>query len=438
MTTGLSVPGTVTLPHQVRRMVGPAGSSPTVVVDPVNPPCTVDDVLPSIEELVADAQELTEELVTFRRDLHAHPETGRREVRTTARVAQRLKDAGLEPVLLPGTGLLCDIGDPDAPAVALRGDLDALPVPDLTGLPWASTTPGVAHACGHDVHTTVVLGVGLVLARRDPATLPHRVRLVFQPAEELTPGGAQDVLATGAMQGVRAIYALHCDPRLEVGRIGTRIGPITSAADHVVVRLRGPGGHTSRPHLTGDLVHALAQVATVVPAALSRRIDPRAVVNLTWGRIEAGNAPNAIPAQGLIEGTLRCMDTRAWEEAAGIVADIVTAAVAPFRVEAEVVVVPGVPPVENDAAAVGIMERVAHEVLGEESVVLTEQSLGGEDFAWYLRQVPGAMARLGTRAPGGPAYDLHQGDLAVDDDAIQVGVRLLAATALATPVGRRE
>ncbi|NLT53540.1 MAG: amidohydrolase [Actinomycetales bacterium] len=395
---------------------------------------TVDGVVPGAIDLIASARALNQELLAFRRDLHAHPETGRREVRTTARVAQRLKDAGLEPVLLPGTGLLCDIGDPEAPAVALRADLDALPVPDLTGLPWASQIPGVAHACGHDVHTTVVLGAGLVLARMPVNALPHRIRLVFQPAEELTPGGAQDVIAAGALDGVRAIYALHCDPRLDAGCIGTRIGPITSAADHVLVRLRGPGGHTSRPHLTGDLVYALAQVATVVPAALCRRVDPRAVVNLTWGRIEAGRAPNAIPAEGLLEGTLRSMDTGAWETAAALVPRIVAEVVAPFGVEAEVTVTSGVPPVDNSEGAVAMLEMAAGAVLGEGAVLLTAQSLGGEDFAWYLRQVPGAMARLGTRTPGGHTFDLHQGDLVVDERAIDVGVRLLAATALATAV----
>jgi amidohydrolase len=408
------------------------GSPPGVSRDGTRGGC--DEVIPGVDGLGEAVRGFREELVAFRRDVHAHPETGRREVDTTAKVARRLREAGLKPLLLPGTGLLCDIGDPLAPAVALRADLDALPVPDLTGLPWASTVPGVAHACGHDMHTTVVLGTGLVLAGMDPAALPHRIRLVFQPAEELTPGGAQDVVAAGAMDGVRAVYALHCDPRLDVGRIGTRIGPITSAADHVVVRLRGPGGHTSRPHLTGDLVYALAQVATVVPAALSRRIDPRAVVNLTWGRIEAGRAANAIPSDGLIEGTLRCMDSRAWEAAGRFVREIVGQVVAPFGVEYEVVVTPGVPPVDNNAAAVGTMERAARTVLGEDAIVLTEQSLGGEDFAWYLREVPGAMARLGTRTPGGRTYDLHQGDLVVDDAAIDVGVRLLTATALATPV----
>ncbi len=375
-----------------------------------------------------------DELVAFRRDLHAHPELSRYEVRTTERVGERLKAAGLDPQPLSGTGLYCDIGDPGAPIVALRADIDALPVTETTGLPFASTVPGIAHACGHDVHTTVVLGAGLLLARllgEDfPGRSPRRVRLVFQPAEEVTPGGALDVVAAGVLEGANAVYALHCDPRLDVGGIGSRVGAITSAFDHVRVVLHGPGGHTSRPHLTADLVYALAQVVSQVPAAMVRRIDPRSVVNLTWGRIEAGHAANAVPSEGLLEGSLRCMDSRTWEVVAEIVEELVAAVSSPYGVTSEVAVTRGVPPVDNDELRVDALERAARAVLGPDSVSLAEQSLGGEDFAWYLREVPGALARLGTRTPGGRTYDLHQGDLVVDERAVAVGTRLLVALAL--------
>ncbi len=385
-------------------------------------------------ELSARVGALLPELVAFRRDLHAHPETARNEVRTTERVAQRLKDAGLEPELLPGTGLVCDLGAGTGPAVALRADLDALPVADVSGLSYASAVEGVAHACGHDVHTAVVLGAGLVLADlAAQGELAHRVRLVFQPAEETMPGGALDVVAAGALDGVGSIYALHCDPHLDVGHVGVRVGPITSASDHVFIRLTGSGGHTSRPHLTGDLVYALGQVVTQVPAILGRRVDPRAGVNVTWGRVSAGSAPNAIPRTGLLEGTLRCLDTDAWEHAGAILKEVVADVVRPYAVSSEVTLRRGVPPVENDASAVEVLETAARAVLGHAACVPTEQSLGGEDFAWYVHRVPGAMGRLGTRTPGGRTYDLHQGDFAVDESCIGVGVRLLAAVAAAGP-----
>jgi amidohydrolase len=372
-----------------------------------------------------------DEIVAFRRDLHAHPEIGRAETRTTARVADRLAAAGLAPRLLPGTGLFCDIGDADAPAVGLRADLDALPLPDESGLPFASTVAGVSHACGHDVHTAVVLGAGLLLAELHRADrLTGRVRLLFQPAEEATPGGALDVIEAGALTGVQQIFALHCDPGTDVGRVGLRVGPITSASDHVLVRLRSNGGHTSRPHLTGDLVFALAKVTTELPAVLSRRLDPRSGVSLVWGRISAGGAPNAIPSHGVLEGTLRCLRAGAWAEAGELLPRVVDDLVAPYGVKATLEHTRGVPPVVNEAGSVSILAKAIRAELGVESLVPTEQSLGGEDFAWYLEHVPGAMARLGTRTPGGPTYDLHRGDFVADERAIAVGARVLTAGAL--------
>lgn len=375
---------------------------------------------------------LEPELIDVRRDLHAHPELSRTEARTTALLLERLRAAGLDPQPLHGTGLICDIGV--APQgerrVALRADLDALPILETTGLPYASIVPGVSHACGHDVHTTVVLGAGLALAElAATGHLPHPVRLIFQPAEEVMPGGALDVLDQGGLEGVGAVYALHCEPRIDVGTIGTRIGPITSASDLVTVTLASRGGHTSRPHLTGDLVYAAGEIITQVPAILGRRLDPRSGVNLTWGMVEAGTAHNAIPTTGVLRGTLRCLDGRAWERAAQILHDAVAQVAAPFEVEVEVHHERGVPPVDNDEVATLRFEAAARSVLGPDSVVLTEQSLGGEDFAWFLHRVPGALARLGTKTPGGRQYDIHQSDLVIDERAIGIGARLLARVA---------
>ena len=378
---------------------------------------------------------LNDELLEIRHDLHRHPEISRDERRTTRIVAERLRSAGLQPVLLPGTGLICDLG-PDVARTgqqrtALRADLDALPVADLCAAPWCSQVPGVSHACGHDVHTTVVLGAGLVLAElAATGELRTGVRLVFQAAEEVNPSGSLDAIDAGAMDGVAQVFSVHCDPRHDVGTVGTRQGPITSASDVVSVYVTGAGGHTSRPHLTADLVFALGQVVTQVPAILSRRLDPRSGVNLTWGRIEAGSASNAIPMTGLVEGTLRCLDQRAWEDAGRLFTETVHAVLAPLGVEADVRYHRGVPPVINDAAATSALEAAAEDVLGPGAVRLTEQSLGGEDFAWYLTRARGSLARLGTRAPGGRTFDLHQGDFTADDGAIDVGVRLLARTAL--------
>jgi amidohydrolase len=373
-----------------------------------------------------------DELVALRRDIHAHPELSWQEERTTGLIRDRLLAAGLQPTVLPtGTGVICDVGEGDH-IVALRADIDALPLVDRKDAPYASTVPGVCHACGHDLHTAAVLGAGLVLADlAREGQLPGRVRLLFQPAEESPRSGARAIVDSGGVDGVKRIFALHCDPHTAVGQVGLRVGAITASADQIHVRLSGKGGHTARPHLTGDLVFALAKVATELPAALSRRVDPRASLSVVWGRVEAGKAPNAIPAEGEIEGTLRCLDQAAWEDAQELVEDLVRAIVAPYDVRAEVAYDRNVPPVENEAASVAILAAAVSATEGSESVVTTERSLGGEDFSWYLSNIPGALARLGVRpAQASVELDLHQGLFDADERAISVGARILAAAAL--------
>jgi amidohydrolase len=379
--------------------------------------------------LAAHAQDV----VAWRRAVHALPELGRAEHRTTAFVARQLLAAGLEPRTLPGgTGLVCDIGYGER-CVALRADLDALPLQETTGLPFASTVDGVMHACGHDAHTAVVLGAGLALAAAP--SLPGRVRLIFQPAEEVQPGGALDVIADGAMEGVQRIFALHCDPRLEVGKLGTRVGPITSACDLLEIRLTSPGGHTSRPHLTADLVEALGLLVTQLPLLLTRQVDPRSGTVLVWGAVQAGDAANAIPQHGLLRGTLRTADHATWGELEDKVRTLVASVLAPTGVGYVLQHVRGVPPVVNEAGSAGMLAGAAVSVLGSEAAVGTEQSSGGEDFAWYLEHVPGAMARLGVWPGHGPMRDIHQPTFDLDERALPFGVRVLAQAALAALAG---
>ena len=375
------------------------------------------------------------ELVAVRRDLHAHPELGHEEHRTTALLVERLSRAGLSPkVLQGGTGLVCDIGGLSpgrGPVVVLRADIDALPLQDEKLVSYRSTVPGVAHACGHDVHTAAVLGAGLVLAQ-DADALLGTVRLIFQPAEELMPGGALDVIREGWMDGVASVFGLHCDPTLEVGRVGLRSGAITAAADLLEIVLTGPGGHTARPHNTVDLVHALATVATGLPAALSRLVDPRAGLALVWGAVSAGVASNAIPRTGTLKGTLRVLDKDAWHDAPTMVERLVHALVVPFGAHAEVRYQRGVPPVVNDTSATALFTAAVRLALGTGAAVPTLQSLGGEDFAWYLDHVPGSMARLGVKPPGQEhPYDLHQASFDVDEAALPIAVKVLVGVALA-------
>jgi amidohydrolase len=373
------------------------------------------------------------ELVAVRRHIHAHPELSHQEFETAALVAQHLKNAGLNPRMLPkGNGVICDIGEGDR-TIALRADLDALPLPDTKDVPYRSTVDNVCHACGHDVHTTILLGTGLALAQlaqRDE--LPGRVRLLFQPAEESMPSGAPEVIGAGGLRDVDAIYALHCQPQLPVGLVGVRSGPFTAAADKVEVRVRGRGGHTARPHMTADLVHALGRVIVDVPSLLDRRLDARAGVSMVWGAVHAGDAANTIPGEGIVRGTVRVLNRDAWRAVPGLVTDLVHSVVAGTGADVEVTYTRGVPPVVNDRLATAIVAGAAGAALGPDRVVEAEISMGGEDFSFYLEQVPGTMIRLGVGIPGSDVrFDIHQSAFDVDERAIGYGVRVLVHTALA-------
>ena len=255
------------------------------------------------------------ELVAFRRHLHAHPELSGQEQGTTDAVAERLALAGLDPRTLGvGTGLVCDVGDVTGPVVALRADIDALAMPDEGTAPYRSQVPGVAHACGHDVHTAVVLGAGLVLARlADAGTLPGGVRLLFEPSEEAVPGGAVDIVAEGHLKGVGAVFGLHCDPKTDVG-----VDRGEDRLHHLGLRpgghhLTGPGGHTARPEQTVDLVRIAGEVITTLPRMIDARVAPGGEVRLVFGSVHSGGAANVIPAHAVITGSLRTHHRETWQ-----------------------------------------------------------------------------------------------------------------------------
>jgi amidohydrolase len=364
------------------------------------------------------------QLVTTRRHLHAHPELAFAEFETTAFLEQRLRANGLAPRrLATGTGLVCEVGSGD-PVVVLRADIDALPLADLKDVPYASTREGLCHACGHDVHTTVLLGVLIALSTLDG--LPGTVRAVFQPAEETLPGGASEVVASGVLDGASRAFALHCDPSVPAGKVGLRTGAITAACDRLDVTLTGPGGHTARPQLTVDLVDALGRLITDLPALLSRQVDPRSGMSLVWGAVNAGIAANAIPQRGHLRGTVRVLDREAWKDAEDLLRSLVQRVAATTGAEVDVDYVRGVPPVVNDPRAVALLRAAALETVGSDHLMLSPQSMGGEDFGWFADVMPIALARLGTHG-GGPPLDLHRGTFDVDERAIGVGLMARAA-----------
>ncbi len=377
----------------------------------------LDDWLPTYDE----------ELVAFRRHLHTYPELSGEEHATTHLIAERLRAAGLVPrVLSCGTGLVCDIGD--EPRVALRGDIDALAMPDAKPVSYRSQRPGVAHACGHDVHATVTLGAGLYLAHHWPEDLGG-LRLIFQPAEERLPGGALDVIADGGLESVDRLFGLHCDPKLSVGQVGLRSGPITSAADMVTIELFGPGGHTARPERTVDMVALAARVVSELPGRVRSRLGPDAPVRLVFGALHTGDAPNVIPAHAELRASVRTPLISLWDALPAAIEAELGLLVDEIGTSCALHYTRGVPPVTNDAAAVDEVRRGVLEALGRDAITEAVQSWGGDDFAWYTQHVPSAYIRLGTHDPAdlGPRLDLHAGHFDVDERAIAIGVRVLVA-----------
>ncbi len=373
-------------------------------------------------------------LIDFRRDLHRHPELSHAEVATTDKLCNWLRANGMDPqVLKCGTGVVCDVGTGDGPILALRADIDALAMQDLTDSEYTSRNQGVAHACGHDVHTSIVLGAGIALHALDELDrLPGRVRLIFEPGEETVPGGAVFVIEEGWLAGVGAILGLHCDPKIDVGFVGTRVGAITSASDTVEIELRGPGGHTARPERTVDLVRVTAEVVTKLPERFAEVVAPIGPVRLVFGAIHSGDAHNVIPGQARLRGTMRTPSRELWGSAEPLMHQAIADVLEGSGAQWELNLGRGIPPVVNDRSATEILDLAARLSLGPDSLVATEQSWGGDSFAWYLEQVPGSYARLGTHNPSGAGarLDLHASTFDVDERAIGYGVELLVNAAL--------
>jgi amidohydrolase len=374
---------------------------------------------------------LAPELIELRRTLHANPEPSWEEHQTTALLSNRLTAAGLSPrIASVGTGVVCDVGS-SGPLVAIRGDIDALRLPDLKDVPYRSTVPGVCHACGHDLHTTAALGAALALHEVLTAHEGSgRVRVILQPAEEAIPSGAPALVADGVMDDVRAIFGLHVDPTHEVGTVAVSSGAITSTADQLRITVRGPGGHTGRPHLSVDLAHLAGRIVVELPAALSRLTDARDGVNLTFGSIQVGDAPNVIATEAVLLASLRTTGRGAWEVAPPILRRVLAGIIEPFGATWELDHARGAPPIINDPWAVGVVQRAAAPIVGADNVVPTTQSGGGEDFSWYGEHAPMGYVRLGIRHPDGPRVDIHSSHFDLDERAIAIGAHVLAASAL--------
>lgn len=379
------------------------------------------------ERIAAHASAIAPDAVRMRRDLHRHPEVSWSERRTTYRIAEALSEHGLDPKVRDDlVGLTVEVGG-GSPVVGFRADIDALPIHENTGLPYRSQTDGVMHACGHDAHAAMAVGIARTLALL--GDLPGTARIIFQPAEEELPSGAAKLVEEGVHEGLRSLIAFHVDPTIPAGVVGLKTGPITSAADKISVRLTGPGGHTSRPHRTVDLVHVAARIVVDLPAMVRAELDPRQHLAIVFGQITGGDTANAIPTEIEITGTARVQDGSVWNGLAEIIDRQAEAIAAPFGAGIEITHRRGAPPVENDIDVIKTIESAAALVLGPDGIQPTPQSMGSEDLSWLLAEVPGALVRLGVGKDQHPV-DLHSPTFDIDEAAIECGIAVGAISLL--------
>ncbi|KEF41189.1 MAG: hydrolase [Cyanobium sp. CACIAM 14] len=379
--------------------------------------------------LEGSLQAVLPELIQVRRHIHRHPELSGHEQQTAALVAGELRRWGWQVREGVGrTGVVAELGPADGPLVALRADMDALPIEERTHRPYASCRQGLMHACGHDIHTAVGLGVARLLAGV-AERLKARVRLLFQPAEE-TAQGAAWMRADGAMEGVRALFGVHVFPSLPVGTVGVRSGSLTAAAGELEVEVLGEGGHGARPHQSTDAIWIAARVVSGLQEAISRRLDPLHPVVVSFGRIEGGKAFNVIADHVRLLGTVRCLDLEVHAQLPGWIEDTVHALCRGHGGEARVHYRCISPPVHNDPALTELVAHAAVDLLGRSRVQWLEQpSLGAEDFAELLADTRGTMFRLGVAGPEGCA-PLHSNSFDPDEGCLEVGVKVLALSLL--------
>ena len=376
----------------------------------------------------------TDDLVSLRRHLHQNPELSGVEFETTQLLVQKLTNAGFEVKIRPeGTGFYADLAPPNFdPAVhktiAMRCDLDALAIEELNEVEYVSQKPGIMHACGHDVHMTCVTGAGMAVNRE---TLPGRLRLIYQHAEEAVPGGALDMIELGAVDGVDHVLGMHVDPELDYGRIGVRNGPFTAAFDTFRFVIHGRSGHGARPHHCVDPILVVTNLVNTLYTTVSRYYDARDPMVITIGIIEGGQAANVIPDTAAIEGAIRTLSREHRDAVQPMLVRVADGVCETFGARYDLHFTPGAPAIINDKLTNEAIAAAGAEILGAERVYqIPLPSMGSEDFSHYLEHCPGAMFRLGVARQGRPKYFLHNARFDVDERAIALGARILARSAL--------
>jgi amidohydrolase len=415
----------------------------------IPPPAHADAWTAALDAIV---ESLHDRLVALRRHLHSHPEPSGREHATTAYLRDRLADAAVDTRTGPdGRGLIVEprnarddaAASPDAPRIMIRGDIDALHIQDGKSTPYASTIPGVMHACGHDGHATIALGVALALAeaqRRGVLPWPTPWRVVLQPAEE-TNAGALEMIDAGCLDAVGAALSLHMDPSRQVGRVAIRRGVMTADCDELAIRILGRGGHASRPHESIDPIAAAAQLISSIYLFVPRGVESHNPVVVTIGKVRGGENYNVIPDRVDLLGTIRSIGAAARQRTISHIRQLARGIAEASGTKIDADVRPGPPSVRNNGEMTEMVRRCAIELLGNDAVDTIDQpSMGGEDFAHYLEKVPGCMFRLGCSPTSEPSPPLHSPMFDLDERSLVIGAKVLARAAVrwAEPGRRAE
>jgi amidohydrolase len=388
-----------------------------------------------VETVAPKLKDVAEQAVLDRRHLHRHPELGFQEVETSKFVAERLRAHGLQVQTgIAQTGVVGTLrGGKPGKVVLLRADMDALPIDELNDVPYKSQVAGVMHACGHDSHTAMLLGVARLLAERKDE-INGTIKFLFQPSEEVPPGGAKPMIEAGVLENphVDAAFGVHIGQDLPVGTIGVCAGPTNAASDGFVATIKGIGGHAARPHGGVDPIVVAAQCISALQSLVSREVNPLRQAVITVGSLHAGTVANIIPEEAIMKATVRTFDEEVRQNLAERIPALIKGIAAAMRAEAEVQYRFGYPALVNDAAMTDLVREAAREVVGADKVVEREPGMGGEDMAYFLQNVPGCFFRIGSRNPErGLIYGHHHPRFDIDDEgALPVGVAAVAAVAL--------
>ncbi|WP_239541276.1 M20 metallopeptidase family protein [Cryomorpha ignava] len=383
-------------------------------------------------DILSKAASAREALVKDRRHLHANPELSFHEVETAKYIAGRLREMGIPfQENVGGYGIVAHVGNDGGKLVALRGDMDALPITEENEIDYASKNQGVMHACGHDVHTTCLLGAAEILKSME-ADLNGKVRLLFQPAEERLPGGASLMIADGALKNpnVELIFGQHVFPDMEVGQVGFRQGMYMASADEIYITVKGKGGHAALPHTCIDPVLVTAQLLTALQQMVSRRAQPDMPTVLSFGKVIANGATNVIPDKVMIEGTMRTLNEDWRQKLHGLITELVHGLCKSMGAEVDLEIRKGYPCLVNDPDLTAWSKQKAIDLLGEENVHDLPLRMTAEDFAYFAQEVPACFYRLGTsntaKKIGAP---LHTSRFNIDEDALEIGASLMATLA---------